>query len=357
MDKLIDEIVEIIKNYRLEDVDGFSYIQLDASHVRRWILQFEEDDREFLLSELLHILPDSYLSKEDTLETFTSEFEVFAENFGYESVSAFLDETLFLDTQKEEKSQKVLLRLVDEILQSKYGYSLKSCGTKDIKNWLYIDDVLASGKTFKDDILKEIADYGNADFKESNIRIIASFFILHSWGVKNTTFSIDSSLGYVLGNRLKFYRVSRIDNNPYIHHWHNPAPRFNHVYPLRSAEGEEFLNFIESAFDRTYDMKNENFAFRNNDYPTKEEFYSSPEARKRYENIILKKGIDIIHSIENLRVPSIRPLGMTPPGYKTLGTGSHFFTWRNISNTCPLVFWWGANGWYPLFPVKNRGGR
>ena len=231
------------------------------------------------------------------------------------------------------------------------------CGTKEIKNWVYIDDVLSSGKTFKDDILSEINYYGKEKFKNSSIRIIASFFILHSWGVKNTSFAIETSLGFKLGNRLKFYRVSKIYNNPYIQGFYNPAPKFNHVYPIRSKEGEEFLKFIESAFERNYEMTNEKFAFRNPEHPIKEEFYSSPEARERYESIILKKGIEIIDSIENLKAQSLRPLGMTPPGYKTLGTGSHFFTWRNISNTCPLVFWWGSNGWYPLFPVKNRGGK
>jgi hypothetical protein len=70
---------------------------------------------------------------------------------------------------------------------------------------------------------------------------------------------------------------------------------------------------------------------------------------------LLKKGIEIINSINNISAEGLRPLGMTNPSYKTLGTGTHFFTWRNISNTCPLVFWWETNGWHPLFPVKNRG--
>jgi len=50
MDDLINKILEIIKNYRLEDVDGIFFHQLDANHVKRWILQFDEEDREFLLS-------------------------------------------------------------------------------------------------------------------------------------------------------------------------------------------------------------------------------------------------------------------------------------------------------------------
>lgn len=352
MDEFIEKILSIIENYRLEDVDWL-FKKIDAAHIKRWINQFHESDREFLLSELLHILPSSYLSKENTLQTFTSEFEILSNDYGYSNVADFLDETIFLDCQDSEKSQKILLEFIDDILQEKYNYKLENCGSKEVKNWIYIDDVLASGKTFRDDIIGEITKFGFDEFKASKINLIASFFILHSWGVKNTTYALGQSLGFELGNRLKFYRVSNIDNYPHINYY-NPEPKFNHVYPKESDLGKNFLEFIENAFERGYDMTNEKHAFRNPEFPKAEEFYSSAENRDRYEDILLKKGIEIINSIENLKAQSIRPLGMTPPGYKTLGTGSHFFTWRNISNTCPLVFWWG-NNWYPLFPVKNRG--
>jgi len=356
MIELIDEILKIIDNYRIEDV-GFTFKKIDRAHIEKWVNQFDEDDREFLLSELLHILPKSYLSKENTLKIFANEFEILSKDFGYKSIPEFLDETIFLDCQKDNKSQKILLGLIDEILNEKYGYSVEKCGTKTIKNWIYIDDVLASGKTFKENIVKEIEDFGTKDFEKSEIKIISSFFILHSWGVNNVKFSIDQKIKFKLGNRLKFYRVSEIDNNPRIHQWYNSNPKFNHVYPKESDLGKEVLEFVENAFERDYDMANEDFAFRNPAYPKKEEFYSSDANRDRYEQIILSKGFDIMKSIDNLGARSLRPLGMTPPGWKTLGTGSHFFTWRNISNTCPLVFWWGTNGWHPLFPVKNRGQR
>ncbi|MEP1034400.1 hypothetical protein [Ekhidna sp.] len=355
MDELIEDILETIGGYREEDVN-WAFKGMSAERVKNWINQFDEEDREFLLNELKHILPKSYLSKEDTLETFGGEFEVLRKDFGYETVNDFLDETRFLDCQEELKSQKVLLGLIDEVLFEKYGYRIKDCGKKEIKNWLYIDDVLASGKTFKDDIIEEIQKYGNEEFKESRIRIIASFFILHTWAVVNVPYAIAQSVGVELEKekRISFYRVSEIENNPRINAY-NPSPKFNHVYPLKGQEGEEFLDFIEAAFDRQYPMGQEQFAFRDPNYPKEEKFYSSKENRIRYENILLNKGIEIIKSIDELRARGIRPLGMAPSSYKTLGTGSHFFTWRNISNTCPLVFWWGANDWQPLFPVKNRG--
>lgn len=354
MDELIKSICEIIADYRREDL-GIGYRhEVNEAHIKRWVEQFDEDDREFILTELLHLLPQSYLTKENTLRILGNEFETLRKDYGYDTVQQFLDETKFLDCQARGKSQKVFLEFIDEILKEKYNYSLSDCGKKEIKNWIYIDDVLASGGTFREHILAEINKFGVDEFGQSNINIIGSFVILHSWATNNVKFAIDSALKYKLGERLKFYRVAEIDNYPHVNYY-NPNPEFNHIYPLKDDTGDEVLEFVENSFERDYELRNEKFAFRNSKYPTKEEFFSSNENRIRYENILLKKGFEIIKSIESLNAKSLRPLGMTPPSYKTLGTGSHFFTWRNISNTCPIVFWWGANDWYPLFPVKNRG--
>ncbi len=356
MDELISKIHNLIKDYRKEDKNIFYRQEIDEKHIKIWIEQFDEDDREFLLSELLHLLPQSYLSKENTLRILGNEFETLSKDYNYKNVTDFLDETRFLDCQESGKSQKVFLEFIKDILKKKYDYNFEDCGKKGIKNWIYLDDVLASGGTFRNDILNEIKEYGVEKFQKTNINIIASFVILHTWATNNVRFVVDKELKYKLNQRLKFYRVAEIDNNPHINHY-NPNPEFNHIYPIESDLGREVLEFIENAFKREYDMRNEKVAFRNPKYPKKEEFFSSSENRIRYENILLQKGFEIMKSIDNLAAKSLRPLGMTPPSYKTIGTGSHFFTWRNISNTCPIVFWWGANDWYPLFPVKNRGNR
>lgn len=354
MDDLIKKIIEIIKDYRKDDLSMSYNLQIDRAHIIKWVEQFEENDREFILSELVHLLPSSYLSKEETLQILGNEFETLSENFGYNNVIDFLDESIFLDCQKNGKSQKIFLAFIDNILQEKYNYSLAQCGTKVIKNWIYFDDVLASGGTFRTDILKKIEAYGKDKFKGSGIRIIGSFVILHTWAKDNVSHTINTKLGYKLNERLQFYRVARVENNPRIGPY-NSNPSFNHVFPLKSDLGEEVLGFVEKSFERSYELTKSEFAFRNPAYPKKEELFSSQENRIRYEEILLKKGFDIIKSVDNLTAKGLRPLGMVPPSYKTLGMGSHFFTWRNISNTCPLVFWWGTNGWYPLFPVKNRG--
>lgn len=355
MEEKIDAIIDIIGDYRIEDI-GFLYkTKIEKTHFMKWLDQFEESDKEFLVDELLYLLPKSYLTKEHTLKIISTEFDIISKDCGYSDVNQFLDETQFLDIQEYGQSQKVFLGFIEEVLNTKYGRSLSNCGTSTIKNWFYADDILATGGTFRKDIILRVKEYGAEKFIASGIKIIGSFIIMHSWAAKNVKYNIDQELDYELKDRVKFYRVSEIENIPYIN-MYTPTQKFDLVYPIKSKVGEEVLKFVEDNLNDEYDYKNEKYAFRNENYPKQESFFSSAENRVRYEQILLEKSFDIMKSINHIDARSLRPLGMTNPTNKTLGTGTHLFTWRNVSNTCPLVFWWGANNWFPLFPSK-RGGR
>ena len=62
--------------------------------------------------------------------------------------------------------------------------------------------------------------------------------------------------------------------------------------------------------------------------------------RNKFEKIILDKGLELLQKVKKEKPdPRKRPLGDTVKSHKTLGTGTLFFTWRNISNTCPIIFW------------------
>jgi hypothetical protein len=104
MDKLIDDIHEIIKDYRIDDGIGIS-----KEHIKKWIEQFNENDREFVLSELKLIFQKRYISKERA-QRIVREMISFLSNFeGYSSPRDFLGDCNFIDHQPEGKSQKVLL--------------------------------------------------------------------------------------------------------------------------------------------------------------------------------------------------------------------------------------------------------
>ena len=355
MYKKINSLVGIIGDYRVEDIGPNYNTRIDYGHINNWLNQFDEQDREFLVDELLHLLPKSYLTKMNIFEKIITVFEVISKDYGYDNINKFFDETRFLDCQSEGKSQKFFLDFINYILIQRYDRSISNCGISNVKNWFYIDDVLASGGTFRKEILSAIETYGTERFKESNINIISSFVILHNWARINVPSAIDKTLQTRLGNRLQFYTVPTdvIENNPIFFIGSKPQ-KFNHVYPIRTDVGNQVLDFVQEKLSGEYEFRNERYAFRDSPYPIQETFFSSPKNRIRYENILLDKGFEIMKSIVNLNARSLRPLGVTNPSNKTLGTGTHFFTWRNISNTCPIVFWWDANGWTPLFP-RLRG--
>jgi hypothetical protein len=343
--ELSRSIAKVIKDYRN---DGEIFI--DSKHVLKWVSQFKVKDQEFVLTELLHILPESYFSKGDATETFTTVLNQLSEEFSFPKTKDFLSHAVFLNRQEGHKSQCEILNFVDEHLKSEYSLTLKRCGKREIRYWLYFDDVLASGATFRRDIKSAIEEYGVDNFKNDGIRIVAVFLFVHDWGEANTKFILQKDYDRTVSNRVTYYRVRTIDNNPRINYY-NPNPKFNHAYPVEIAKYEdEWLEYLASL-DAD---KHVNFAFRNPKYPLKESFYSSAKSRIRFETILLNSGLKILAKADNLS-PPIRPLGLVSPGYQTFGTGSHAFTWRNISNTCPIVYWWENHGWYPLFSVQNRG--
>ncbi|MBD1383734.1 hypothetical protein IDJ75_00465 [Mucilaginibacter rigui] len=340
MEELANKIVDIIYDYRSE-----SGISLDKDHVLTWVSQFDEDDRGFLLSEFLHILPKSYISKELVIDEFNQIFEYLSTYNKYDSIIAFLSHAKFLSCQSEVKSQTKLLAFLDTICFDQYGINLKNCGSEGIKHWIYLDDVLASGGTFKREIINEINTYGIDKINEEKISIIPIFFFLHTWGGNIIKYSIKQEFNI----DIVFHRVFEIQNDPRINYY-NQNPLFNHVY-ISSDQGNEKLDAYLNNLDAS---KHKEFAYRIMGMPKTEGFYSSANNRQRYEKIILDKSIEILSRASSL-APSIRPLGLTYPSYQTFGTGSHAFTWRNVSNTCPVVFWWENHGWHPLFPVENRG--
>src|SRR5690554_6160322 len=108
MKELIKKIHEIIKDYRREDLNFLYTREITEEHIQNWINQFDVKDREFVLAELLYLLPKSYLSRDKTLDIIGTKFEVYKTDFKYNSVQEFLKVTKFLKCQGAGKSQTKL---------------------------------------------------------------------------------------------------------------------------------------------------------------------------------------------------------------------------------------------------------
>lgn len=342
MQEYIDKIKEIAYDY---------HRPLTDENINLWISQFDEEDREFLLSEVVHILDQTYLPEDEAKEILKIFLEGSAEKNNFDNVEDFLDNITFLKCQEVYKSQSILLDYLKDIVLNKYGKTL-SINDLSKSYWIYVDDNLSSGGTYYNNIKTKIEEYTKESFFEDNKKIFSWFFYLHDWGYRNVTYRLKQN--YNITTQLKFSYIQKITNyTKHINYYNNP--KLNCAY-IKNYNNQRVINYLDSLPGKLgYDqMYNRDVAFRPDNKPDTESFFSSIDARERYEKIILEKGLDIIDRIEH-QGSSTRPLGFTLPSHQTLGLGSHVFTWRNTSNTCPIVYWWESNGWHPLFPVQNRG--
>lgn len=345
MEELADNIATIFHDYH-----NYNNFQFSSSHVMRWVTQFPENDRCFVLEELLHLLGKGiYISEQKGREILYNQVEALGKHYKFRDTFSFLKNVDFLQLQPLHKSQSVLLKLLNEELHNKLGLEIKHCGSNTKQFAIYIDDLLATGGT----IFKDIETWlrtNNTD-GETNMQSIVSgkkklavsLFCKHNWA------NVDWRLKCALNedgilNKIKYQCYYMIENHPM-----NPKSKLNFAYPISSQPPvvQEYLTALPADYKAEH-------AFRKENTPIVEDFFSSPTNRMRLENVFLLKGIELLQNASQLK-PNHRPLGMTPPSYKTLGSGTLFFTWRNISNTTPIVFWWKSADWYPLFPLFHRG--
>ncbi len=350
MEAVAANILEIIKDYRNDDG-----IYLSLKDIMDWGAQFGEDG-SFILEELNHILSKVYLSKQDAKRYISLHLKKMMSDYGYTNIIVFLQDTEFLDMQAVHKSQTAILRLMDEVLTEDYQLSYKSILEFPKKNFVYFDDVLATGGTIGRDLVRWLGETkaGNTEENYKKVlkdeyRLSIHLFCLHTWGCNFQNYRIVQHFKEAkLEKKVRWYRNYEIENHL---RFNNQA--LNIAIPTKDqpSNAKTFLANLTAT-------KYEDYAYRPDDKPGSEGFFTSPENRIRYENLLLQKGLYIIGMIKGPVNPNIRPLGLVNPNYKTYGLGTHFFTWRNVPNNSPLVFWWNVTGhaWKPLFPVANRGG-
>lgn len=347
MNDLAEQISEILCDYHSHK--GFNF---DPKHVLNWVSQFPENDQKFLLTEFLHILKKgTYVNEQKARELLISNIEAMTVRFRFRKPIDFLANTTFLTLQPKGKSQDILLAILDEELQKKYGVSLKQCGSASERYSVYVDDILATGGTvFRDCVawlaLKNTDETTNLDRVISNkTTLIICVFCRHNWSSPN--YRLKLHLNKEIDSKILFHENYTVENHPNF-----PTSRFNFAYPTADQP-----DYVIQYWENLAATNKQESAFRKPLRPSRETFFSSAENRNRFENILLHKGIELLLKAQKLK-PNHRPLGAVTPSYKTLGTGTLFFTWRNISNTTPIVFWWAAPGagWYPLFPLHQRGG-
>jgi hypothetical protein len=357
MKQLIDEVFDQLKDYRADEISP--NVQMTRNRIERWIDQFPEDDREFILTELRHIFSKRYCSKSNVKKFLKVIVDKLTNDLGYKSTPDLLRMTFFLDLQPNHKSQKVLLKLLAELLIENYGFNISDCGTIQKKHFVYIDDILCTGNT----LMQDIRDWskGRYDDKKTNLDaitdksadLIFAYIFIHAKNYQKKKAEMEFKIGNGISANLKMYRLMQIENNE-----RDISSSLDFVFPLES-EQQKIIDYKEAIVSQVDKYTNEKeykksleAFYRAEGTPKKESLFTSPENRNRFEEIMLKKGIQIL-SNANINVTNIRALGFSLKSHKDFGFGTLCFTWRNIANNTPLVFWYAGGGFYPLF-VKNK---
>ncbi|ELR71144.1 hypothetical protein C900_02948 [Fulvivirga imtechensis AK7] len=345
-DELAQSLRQIIIDYQAFDGDE---TQISERNIKTWANQF--NDPLFILTEMNHLLPKCYVSKKKGIDFFNKELEEVA-NINNVSKNELLKQSSFLNLQGSEKSQAYINELIIESLIDELPKdSLLNKHNK--KFYFYFDDIIATGGTIRRNLKQwlESTESEGEDpivkkIKDKKIKLYIIVLGLQNWGWANTEYylmqTVDKQIDKLLNKRV----LIEIENHPRFRN-----QQFNCCYPIKNEN-----EIINTYFNSLEQMQYEASAFRPSNLPIKEEFYSNAANRNKLEQEFLLKGIELLNKLDIVK-QNQRPLGFCHPNHKILGCGTMFFSWRNIPNNSPLVFWWNVPGhnWTPLFNVINRG--
>lgn len=359
MEHLITDIYEIIKDYRQDEN------MMSKERIRAWINQFNPDDKTFVLEEMKHILQQRYISKERAIKLVKEMIEFLAKNFQFEIAKDFLLQSYFIDHQPEGKSQKVLLKFLDEIIQNEFSISIAECKPDKPKYYIYFDDILCTGDTLVKGLAKNKDDSNGwfhktnesgktnlAIFKENNAKLVLAYFCVHKFNVKKALSRLWFELGKVNVETVYAWdEAFNIEND-----FDNTNSKLNFIFPKESVKDgyiAECQKQIEEKIKNLGYHKNEIIKYRQEGKPADEIFFTSKENRERFEKIILTKSIEVYYRSDKMRnEPRPKPLGYGLYTDMSFGFGTLIFTWRNVPFNVPLVFWYPYHNWKPLFERK-----
>lgn len=355
MEELINAIFEELQDYRADEENPA--IQMTRNRIRRWINQFDETDRIFILTELRNIIDKRYWTKENVYDFLKGSMDFLRTHYQFNSVTDFLSDSVFLDLQRPNKSQPTLHRLLRTVLQEEYNFNLDNCGSRNKIHYIYLDDVLCTGNTLFQDIKTWVNQRDNeghtylSKLEDGSIKLTFLYLFIHTNNFYKKRAQFRHQITQNFENYFTLFRAIEIENGF--------GSNLGLVWPSEENQQElvtTYQNQIEERVNTYCDQKNftrtNSEFYRPSNQPTTEHFFTSLENRKRFEDILLHRGIRILNAAST-NIPNLRSLGYSLPSLKNFGFGTLAMTWRNIPNNCPIIFWYSGGGFLPLF-VKNQ---
>lgn len=331
-----EQIAEILVGYELAPHQG-----MNSAHVGRWVDQFEERDRLFILEQTLALLRNAYISKND----YEGIINAILRNEGDVSI---IRHSAFLNIQEANRgsSQRDLLELLEiqaetfhEVDIVTLSRNVTSHRVAQFTSFIYFDDVCFSGTKALNDITWFVEN-----FNLSNVTIHVFFLGTHTYA----TYMLETNLA----RRFQRRNITLIiKKRGYLKTRENRLAysASSEVFWLRK-NGIELPNWIQHPEIYTSREGSERDHFSpTNIFPNRIDRY-------RFEYALTNAGFYILQQSQN-PAPILKPLGFST--FSGLGFGGTIFTYRNCPNNTPLAFWWGRyerNGipnwaldcWYPL---------
>jgi hypothetical protein len=353
MQRLIVSIQSKLKDYRAHDK---SVNKISAKRIEFWIKQFNKKSRHAILEEFNNILKKRYYSRKKAKKALAKFLIEIREEFGFTSTRKFLQNSEFLSLQIKGKSQDDLLALINEVIQEDTGMSLDECGVSSKSYTIYIDDMLCTGNT----LLNDIRPWLNKKFarkktnleaiKEGSTKLILFYIFLHKRGYEKKVKQLRHEFPGLIKNTHFFCDLQ-------INNYSNASTGNDLIFPSKTLSKAviEYRKAIEKEaddyiLDNGYQDTIQRY-FRSATKKQTDKFFVSPTTRNLLEREILLKGIQILR-YPGTKKKNIRALGFSLPSERNFGFGALCFTWRNISNNTPLVFWYSAGSFTPLFRRK-----
>lgn len=322
--ELLESIAEQIADYREGDVP-----RRTPKHVARWVQQFPEDVQDGILSEINHLIPKTYISR-DTMMAFLRGLTTH-EKFCGGDPGTFWRSANLLDIQQGGNSQREMLAIFGELLKQEVGLELADCGSSD-GPFIYLDDGLFGGGRIRQDLTTWIE---NDAPEKCELRVVVAS--LHMLG----QYYVDKKLSELKANtqkkiKLSWWRIQEVENRRYYKH------NSDVLWPTAIPDGPLAEAYVRYMTEEEPKYKVE---LRTPGSIGEHKFFSSDKARILLEQQFLTAGLQIRDKCPHFP-ETARPLGATL--LKTFGFGSTIVTFRNCPNNCPLVLWAG-DPWYPLF--------
>lgn len=338
------EITSVIEDYRYKDRrNNILKINIDKYHVEKWVSQFD-DHHDVILQETLFLLKDFYFSKKDIGKYLNSTFS--NKRIWGDDIEKNLSNTGFLDFQIKGESQHRLYQKAAKEILNLYGIDIKNNKNNyNLKSYLYVDDCMFSGVTLSKDLSRLI------DQIPCGSKIDVVFIISHSfsewWVYKNLEQKLNDK-----NIELHLWRHLVINNSG------GKNTQYDCLWPMsyESDNVENYLKHIKRESESNPDKKVR--LFRTNNY--KGDIYSSEKNREIIEKQLMEAGLKIMNFCESTN-QYMRPMGYD--NRISFGFGAFFATYLNMSNNCPLAYWWGDSSaeeyhpfsrWYPLLPRKSN---